>query len=152
MHILTLCDPDPVTVTPDATVAEAIKLMLKRRIGAVVVVEGKFVKGIFTERDVLKKVALSGHDPAKILVSEVMTSPVENASAKTTPGEALAAMLKHHFRHMPVVDAKGRLKGILSIRDLLQEQMQEIKRQHDSLESYVSSERLGMPAARDATD
>ena len=152
MHILTLCVHEPVTVSPDATVAEAIKLMLKRRIGAVVVVEGKFVKGIFTERDVLKKVALSGHDPAKTLVSEVMTSPVENASPKTTPGEALASMLKHHFRHMPVVDVKGRLKGVLSIRDLLQEQMQEIKRQHESLEHYVSSERLGMPAARDATD
>ncbi len=152
MHILTLCNQEPVTVSPDATVADAIKLMLKRRVGAVVVVEGKFVKGIFTERDVLKKVVLSGQDPAKMLVSEVMTSPVESASPKTTPGEALASMLKHHFRHMPVVDVKGRLKGVLSIRDLLHEQMQEIRRQHDSLESYVSSERLGMPAARDATD
>ena len=88
MHILTLCVHEPVTVSPDATVAESIKLMLKRRIGAVVVVEGKVVKGIFTERDVLKKVALSGHDPAKTLVSEVMTSPVENASPQTTPGRS----------------------------------------------------------------
>jgi len=152
MHILRLCNHESVTVTPEATVAEAIKLMLKRRIGAVVVVNGKLVQGIFTERDVLKKVALSGRDPAKTLVSEVMSSPVQNATPKTTPGEALAMMLKYHFRHLPVVDLKGRLKGVLSIRDLMHEQMQEIQRQHDSLEHYVSTERLGMPAARDATE
>jgi len=54
-------------------------------------------------------------------------------------------MLKHHFRHLPVVDLKGRLKGVLSIRDLMHEQMEEIRRQHHSLEHYVSSEREGEP-------
>jgi len=74
-----------------------------------------------------------------------MTTPVLNASPKTTPGEALGLMLKHHFRHLPVVDLKGRLKGVLSIRDLMHEQMEEIRRQHHSLEHYVSSEREGEP-------
>ncbi|MFY9660413.1 MAG: CBS domain-containing protein [Terriglobales bacterium] len=152
MHILTLCTQESITVPPDATVAETIKLMLKRRVGAVVVVHGKLVQGIFTERDVLKKVALSGRDPAKTAVSEVMTTPVLNASPKTTPGEALGLMLKHHFRHLPVVDLKGRLKGVLSIRDLMHEQMEEIRRQHHSLEHYVSSEREGEPRARDARE
>jgi CBS domain-containing protein len=152
MNILRLCDHESATVHADATVAEAIKLMLKRRVGAVVVVEAKNVVGIFTERDVLKKLALSQLDPAKTPVSELMTTPVESASMKISPGEALAIMLKHHFRHLPVVDFKGRLKGVLSIRNLLHEQMAEMKRQRDSLELYVDSEREGEPRARDARE
>jgi CBS domain-containing protein len=152
MNILRLCDHESAAVRPEATVAEAIKLMLKRRVGAVVVVEAKNVVGIFTERDVLRKLALSKLDPAKTPVSELMTTPVESAAMKISPGEALALMLKNHFRHLPVVDFKGRLKGVLSIRNLLQEQMAEMKRQRDSLEIYVSSEREGEPRARDARE
>jgi len=80
-----------------------------------------------------------------------MTTPVLNASPKTTPGEALGLMLKHHFRHLPVWISR-QLKGVLSIRDLMHEQMEEIRRQHHSLEHYVSSEREGEPRARDARE
>ncbi len=147
--ILHLCDKKSAAVHPESTVAEAIRLMLTRRVGAVAVVDAKRVVGIFTERDVLRKSALSSRDPEKIPVSELMTTPVETASPQTTPGDALASMLKHHFRHLPVVDSSGRLRGVLSIRNLLQAQVKVLRRQRDSLEQYVSSEGPGVPKARD---
>jgi CBS domain-containing protein len=149
MAILRLCDKESAAVSSTATVAEAIRLMLARRVGAVVVVDANRVLGIFTERDVLRKLVLSGRDPEKISVREMMTSPVETASPETTPGEALVSMLEHHFRHLPVVGPSGKLLGVLSIRDLLHGQMEELKRQLDSLEEYVASEGPGVIRARD---
>jgi CBS domain-containing protein len=149
MAILDLCDEESAAVHPKSTVAEAIRLMLARRVGAVVVVDANRVVGIFTERDVLKKLALSGRDPEKVPVSELMTAQVETASLQTRPGDALASMLEHHFRHLPVVDSSGRLRGVLSIRNLLHRQMQELRRQLDSLEQYFASEGPGVPKARE---
>ena len=149
MSILRLCDQESATVPPESTVAEAIRLMLARRVGAVVVVDANRVVGIFTERDVLRKLALSGRDPEKNPGAELMTAPVETASPQTSPGDALMSMLEHHFRHLPVVDASGRLRGVLSIRNLLHGQMEELRRQLHSLEHYVASEGPGVPKARD---
>jgi CBS domain-containing protein len=149
MAILHLCDKETAAVHPESTVAEAIRLMLARRVGAVVVVDANRVAGIFTERDVLKKLALSGRDPEKVPVRELMTTPVETASPQGSPGDALVSMLEHHFRHLPVVDSSGRLRGVLSIRNLLHGQMQELRRQLDSLEQYFANEGPGVPKARD---
>ena len=149
MSILRLCDQESATVPPESTVAEAIRLMLARRVGAVVVVDANRVVGIFTERDVLRKLALSGRDPEKVPVAELMTTPVETASPQASPGDALMSMLEHHFRHLPVVDSSGRLRGVLSIRNLLHGQMEELRRQLHSLEHYVASEGPGVPKARD---
>ena len=149
MAILRLCDKESAAVHPESRVAEAIRLMLARRVGAVVVVDANRVVGIFTERDVLKKLALSGRDPEKVPVSELMTTPVETATLQTSPGDALVSMLEHHFRHLPVVDSSGRLRGVLSIRNLLHGQMEELRRKLDSLEQYFASEGLGVPKARD---
>jgi CBS domain-containing protein len=144
MSILHMCDEVPATVTTDATVAQAIKTMLDMRVGAVAVVDAEnCVAGIFTERDVLKKLALSGRDPAKTPVIELMTTPVDMATSEMTPGEALETMVDHHFRHLPIVDSKGRLLGILSIRNLLQAQVDELRQQLDSLEQYVSNDGPG---------
>ena len=149
MAILHLCDKESAAVQPESTVAETIRLMLARRVAAVVVVDANRVVGIFTERDVLKKLALSGRDPEKVPVRELMTTPVETASPQSSPGDALVSMLEHHFRHLPVVDSSGRLRGVLSIRNLLHGQMEELRRQLDSLEQYFASEGPGVPKARD---
>jgi CBS domain-containing protein len=101
------------------------------------------VAGIFTERDVLSKLALSRHDPEKTPVRELMTTPVEMATLATTPGEALATMLERHFRHLPVVDSKGTLLGILSIRNLLESRIGDLTQQLDSLEQYVANDGPG---------
>ena len=148
MSVLRLCDQESVTVPPQFTVAESIRLMVERRVGSVVVVEGRSVVGIFTERDVLRKLALSGRDPDKVSVSELMTSPVATVPPEASPGEALGIMLDRHFRHLPVVDAKGRLRGVLSIRNLMHAQMEHLRQQLHSLEHYVASEEPGATKAR----
>ncbi len=148
MSILRLLDRESITVPPQTTVADAIQIMLDRRVGSVVIVEAKQVLGIFTERDVLRKLALSGRDPKTVAVSELMTTPAITVDPKITPVEALAKMLEHHFRHLPVVDSRGRLRGVLSIRNLLHEQMEKYRHQLHSLEQYVISEEPGATKAR----
>jgi CBS domain-containing protein len=144
MSVLDLCDPEAATVPVEATVADAIRMMLDRHVGAVGVVdaEGR-VAGIFTERDVLRKLALQSHDPENIPVRQMMTTPVEMATLATGPGEALATMVERHFRHLPVVDNSGKLLGMLSIRNLLQSRIDELTQQLDSLEQYVSNDGPG---------
>jgi CBS domain-containing protein len=104
--------------------------MLEEHVGAVVVVDSqRIVAGIFTERDVLKRLALSGRDPKHTQVREMMTTPVELATAETTEAEALAVMLERHYRHLPVVDESGKLLGMLSIRHVLEARVDELLEQ-----------------------
>ena len=106
--------------------------------GAVAVVDSEYrVAGMFTERDVLRKMSLSGLDPATTSVRELMTTPVEMATRGTGPGEALTTMLERHFRHLPVADENGKLLGILSIRNLLEWRVDDLSHELDSSEQYV---------------
>jgi CBS domain-containing protein len=132
MTILEMCDSDAASVSVDATTEQAIKTMLDRRVGAVAVVdENQRVAGIFTERDVLRRLSLSGREPGKTLVREVMTTPVEMATLDTSPSEALGTMVERHYRHLPIVDDDGRLLGMLSIRNVLQARVDTLTRQLD---------------------
>jgi CBS domain-containing protein len=141
MNVLELCDPDVAAVGVDATVGDAIRLMLDRRVGAVAVADAeRRVAGIFTERDVLRKMALSGSDPNTTPVRDLMTTAVEMATANTGPGEALATMVERHFRHLPVADDTGKLLGMLSIRNLLQWRIDDLTRELDALEQYASND------------
>jgi CBS domain-containing protein len=144
MGILELCDSDVAAVGVEASAADAIRLMLDRHVGAVGVVdsEGR-VAGIFTERDVLRKLSLTGRDPAATPVRELMTTPVELATTSTGPGEALATMLERHFRHLPVVNNSGKLLGLLSIRNLLEQRIGDLSQELDSLEQYVTNDGPG---------
>src|SRR5207245_9735598 len=142
MSVLDLCDTEVAAVPVDASAAEAIRLMLSQRVGAVGVVDSDHkVAGIFTERDVLRKLALSGCDPEQTPVRELMTTPVELATLSTGPGEALATMIDRHFRHLPVVDGQGRLLGRLSIRNSVQWRIDDLSQGQDSLELYVANDR-----------
>lgn len=144
MSILTLCDEVPAKVNPETTIADAINLMIASRVGAVAVVDKENkVAGIFTERDVLKKFALSGKNPQKTEIREFMNTPVMMATVHTTPGEALAVMVEKHIRHLPVVDDQTRLLGILSIRNLLESQVDELRQELDSLETALTNDAAG---------
>jgi CBS domain-containing protein len=143
MGILRLCDEDSAVVRPGTTATDAIQLMLLRRVGAVAVVDGSQLVGIFTERDVLRKLALSGRDPSKVAVSELMTAPVETIGPNTRPGAALALMNERHFRHLPIMDSGGKLLGMLSIRNLLQAQVEELSQQVDSMEQSMVNDAQG---------
>ena len=112
MSVLELCDREIAAVGLEASIADAIHKMLDHHVGAVAVVDSEYrVAGIFTERDVLRKMSLSGLDPRTTPVRDLMTTPVEMATRSTGPGEALTTMLERHFRHLPVADDSGKLLG-----------------------------------------
>ena len=144
MSVLELCDREIAAVGLEATVADAIHKVLDHHVGAVAVVDNEYrVAGIFTERDVLRKMSLSNLDPRTTSIRELMTTPVEIATRATGAGEALTIMLERHFRHLPVADDNGKLLGILSIRNLLEWRVDDLSRELESLEQYVSNDGPG---------
>lgn len=105
-------------VAADSTVADAVAVMAEREVGAVLVMtEDGLVGGIFTERDLLTRVAHAGLDPKTTPLSMVMTRDVHFVSPQTTVEAALALMHVSHYRHLLVIDGP-RVKGLISIRDL----------------------------------
>src|SRR5271154_1366095 len=105
MSVLELCDREIAAVPLEASVADAINKMLDHHVGAVAVVDSEYrVAGIFTERDVLRKMSLTHTDPQITPVRELSPPPVERAPRRTGAGEALSIMLERHFRHLPVAD------------------------------------------------
>ena len=104
------------TTTPDAPVAAAAADMVEANAGSAVVIQGTFLAGILTERDVLKAAA-SGTDLSASRVSEWMTPDPQTASPDTSAEEAAQVMLLNGFRHLPVVDGRA-VCGVVSLRDL----------------------------------
>ena len=133
MSLLEWCDEGPATVSVLATVEEAVGKMLERDVGAVAIIDEQgVVAGMFTERDVLAKFALSGRGAASTPVRELMSPMVEMATEETTPAEALSVMLERHYRHLPVVDDRGKVLGILSIRNILEARIDDLLAKLDS--------------------
>ena len=132
MSLLEWCDEGPATVSLLATVEDAVRTMTDKQVGAVAVIdENGIVAGMFTERDVLAKFALSGRDAKTTPVRELMSSIVEMATQETTPSEALQVMLERHYRHMPIVDDHGKVLGICSIRNILEARVDDLLAQLD---------------------
>jgi CBS domain-containing protein len=144
MNLLRLCDPEAAAVPVEASAADAVRKMLDHHVGAVGIVDhdGR-VAGIFTERDVLRKLTLTGLNPETTPVRDLMTPNVEMATEETGPGEAMATMVERHFRHLPVINDAGKLLGILSIRNLLEWRIDGLRQELDSLEQYVSNDGPG---------
>ena len=134
---------EPISIGPGATVINAVREMEKANIGAILVMDGSELKGIFTERDVMLRVVSQGKDPLKTLVGEVMTSPVITVSKETEPDEVLKLMRENHIRHIPVVDAQGHPQVRISIRHLLNEKVEHLTQELDSLEAYLTADGIG---------
>jgi CBS domain-containing protein len=111
-----LMNTSVVTVAPETTVSQAAAGMARARVGSVVVMQGSFLAGILTERDVLRAAA-SGEDLTVSLVSAWMSADPQAASLDTTVEEAAQIMLLNGFRHLPVLDGRA-VVGVVSIRDL----------------------------------
>ncbi len=108
---------DVYSVSPDATVYDALKLMAEKEIGALVVLEGGKMVGILSERDYARKIILKGKSSKETAVREIMTSKVIHTNPDQKVRKCLSLMTKHHFRHIPVLEEE-RLVGILSIEDV----------------------------------
>lgn len=119
--ISTLDPPPPVCISPETSLAETISELRRHNVGALLITdaEGKLV-GIFTERDVLYKVAGQVHDLSAIPVSQMMTSNPTALKADVPIAHALHLMALHGFRHIPIVDDEGRPQGITSFRGMVQ--------------------------------
>jgi CBS domain-containing protein len=105
-----------VTTSPDNPVADAAAAMIRRKVGSALIMQGRILSGILTERDVLRAAA-SGSDLTTSPVSAWMTKDPEHASPDTTVGDALQVMLLHGFRHLPVLEDHA-VRGVVSLRDL----------------------------------
>lgn len=109
---------DVYTVAPTMTVLEATQLMNRQQVGALVVCAQRRVVGIFTERDVLRRVVAVEKSPSETTVGDVMTADIACARRETTLEEASAVMKNRRIRHLPVCDEAGHLQGLVSIGDL----------------------------------
>ncbi len=105
------------SVAPDTPVAECVRTMTTKRIGALIVMDGESLVGIFTERDALNKVLAAGLDPVNTKISEVMTKDPFCIPPGTTVGEAMELVTKRRFRHLPIVE-NGKVLAVVSSGDL----------------------------------
>lgn len=125
------------TVKPQASVLEAAQLMNQHQVGCLVVMNEERVAGIFTERDVLRRVVNEQRPPASTRVEEVMTRQVVACQQQTPIDEARAIMRVRRIRHLPIIDEQQRLLGLVSIGDLnaweSQNQAQTIQFLHEYL-------------------
>jgi CBS domain-containing protein len=129
----------PLTVVAiDATVQKALDLMRERDIGAVMVVDGEKLKGIFTERDCLHKIASIGLNPRETKVRDVMTTKVRYATLDMEVSQGLALMTERFLRHLPVLDEQQNILGIVSIGDLVKAKISDQSFIIDQMERYIA--------------
>jgi CBS domain-containing protein len=127
------------TIRPDATIADAVDMLHRERIGAIVVSEdGAGVDGILSERDIVIALAEQAADLLSRTVGEIMTRNVVTCEPGDTVGELMAEMTNRRVRHLPVV-ADGRLCGIVSIGDLVKNRLDEVEFEAQSLRSFIAS-------------
>lgn len=125
------------TISPGATVFEAIRLLAQKNIGALPVVEGDKLIGMFSERDYTRKVALEGKTSQKTLVREIISTDVTTATPDNTIEEAMRLMSEKHIRHLPVVE-NGKMVGMISIGDMVNWIISAQNAAIDQMESYLA--------------
>ena len=124
-------------ISPDQTVGDAVSLMDEKRIGALLVMEGDSLIGIFTERDVLRRVVAAGREVASTKVGEVMTREIVTVKSSLHIEDAMAVLTEKHCRHLPVVE-DGRVEGVVSIGDLTMWVNRDREVQIKQLVDYIS--------------
>ncbi len=136
-HLLEAKGGELISIQPDASVLDAIKLMAEKGIGSLVVTEGDALKGIVTERDYARKVIIKGRASDSTAISEIMTADVITASSDQSVNQCMAIMTEKKCRHLPVVD-DGELVGMISIGDLVQAIIEDQAEEIEQLEHYIS--------------
>ncbi|MDB6180543.1 CBS domain-containing protein [Paracoccus fistulariae] len=127
-----------ITIAPDATLADAVKLLSERRIGAVVVsTDGKTPDGILSERDVVRQLGAKGPDILSVPISQVMTTAVQTCTTGEDALIVLERMTEGRFRHLPVVDGNGHMLGVISIGDAVSGRLKELAAEKDALTGMI---------------
>ncbi|HEV3468006.1 MAG TPA: CBS domain-containing protein [Pyrinomonadaceae bacterium] len=133
-----VCDREPYFVPDTATAFDAAEFMANRNIGAVCVLDSdQRLVGIFSERDLLKRVVVAGKDPREVPIREVMSEPRAVIECNDTPHEALERMERVGSRHLPVMDGE-KFVGMLSMRDIMRVEISEQGAELQLLHEYIS--------------
>ena len=136
-HLLDAKGRDIISITPEASVLDAIKLMAEKTVGSLLVMQGDELRGIMTERDYARKVIIKGRSSESTEVGEIMTTDICSATSKQTVNDCMALMNKRKIRHLPVID-DGEVSGVLSIGDLVQAIISDQQEEIEQLEQYIS--------------
>jgi len=125
-------------VTPKTTVYESLEKMSAHNVGSMLVMESEKLRGIFTERDYMKKIVLLGRSSKNTNAEDIMTTNPICVSPTDSVDNALAIMTKEHCRHLPVID-EGKIIGIVSIGDLVKKKISDMEAAIKHLNDYISS-------------
>ncbi len=125
------------SIAPEATVLEALEMMAKHNVGALLVMTEDQMQGIVSERDCVRKVEILGKNVRDTKVNEIMTSDVVTIEVSQPLEECMALMIENNFRHLPVCEGKE-LLGILSVRDVLKEVVEVQQMMLSQLERYIT--------------
>ncbi len=128
---------DVLSITPDATVYEALKIMADKNVGALVVLNGETVAGLLSERDYARKVILHGKSSREMQVREIMTSKVYYMRPEQSLQDCMEQMTDKRVRHLPVLEG-DRLVGIISIGDVVKEIIADQESTIKLLENYIT--------------
>ena len=130
------------SISPEATVYEAIETMAERNIGALLVMTGQRLVGIISERDYTRKIALKGKQSKQTPVSEIMLAPVISVADDASVEECMELMTQHRIRHLPVLDGE-RVVGVVSIGDLINWIIKTQREVLNSMEDFISGKYPG---------
>lgn len=136
-HLLDAKGHDTLSIGPDASVLDAIKLMAEKGVGALVVMQGDTLAGVVTERDYARKVILKDRSSHETPVRDIMTTNVLTASNDDNVEHCMNLMTDKRVRHLPVVE-DGNVVGIISIGDLVKAVIADQKQEIEHLEQYIS--------------
>ena len=125
------------TIGPDATVYEGIELLDEKNIGALMVVDGDQVLGVFSERDYVRKIIIKGRSSKDTPIRDIMTSDIIHAELDATIDDCMSLMTEKHIRHLPIY-ADGKLTGMISIGDLVKAIIAEQQRTIEHLGHYIT--------------
>ncbi len=125
------------SIRPDATVYNAIHLLAEKEIGALLVMDGSKLVGIFSERDYARQIILKGRSSEKTKVSEIMTTKIIHTDPDHDSGQCMTLMTENHIRHLPVME-DSTVIGVISIGDLIRSIIAEQHSTIADLEKYIS--------------
>jgi CBS domain-containing protein len=127
------------SISPTASVLDALRQMAEKEIGALVVLDGEKLAGIFSERDYARKIILFGKSSHDTAVSEIMTSSVVCVRLSQSADECMALMTGRRVRHLPVLSEDDKVVGVISIGDVVKEMIDDQRRTIEQLEQYIKS-------------
>lgn len=136
--ILASKGPEVWTVSPEATVFDALRILAEKNIGAVLVVDQGRITGIFSERDYARKVVLEGKTSHDTLVKEIMSTNVLYVTLDRSSEECMALMIDKRIRHLPVLE-NNELKGVVSIGDVVKGVLDDREFIIEQLEQYITN-------------